>query len=120
MTKKQKSRQPNRPAGNKGQQQHTAQTKGQPQKGRTQSRKASKADLTLPLNKTNYSLIALGFLVVIIGFFLMSGDENIYNFRKLTLSIITIAIGYGVIGYGIMRRSDTGESHEKEEKTSVS
>lgn len=116
MAKKHKAKQP---AGKK-EAQTTSQASGVGRSQKGSRRKVAKTDLSLPLNKTNYGLMGLGFLLVILGFILMSGDENIYGFRKLTLSVITCVAGYVLIGYGIMKRSDVGESHEQEEKQSVS
>lgn len=55
--------------------------------------------------------MGVGFLLVLIGFLLMSGgsmpDENtwdesiIYSFRRITLAPIVVLIGLGVIGYAL-------------------
>ncbi|MFT6814790.1 MAG: hypothetical protein ACJAZ3_000684 [Sphingobacteriales bacterium] len=52
----------------------------------------------------NYKLILIGLAVVILGFILMVGDENIYDFRKITLAPITVLAGFGVIMYGIIKK----------------
>ncbi len=53
--------------------------------------------------KVNYILIAAGFFTIIIGFFLLAGgksndpnvfNEDIFNFRRITLAPIVIAIGF--------------------------
>lgn len=65
------------------------------------------------LGKENYKLLAIGFVVVIIGFFLMSGggsadeysfSEDIYNFRRITLAPILILAGFVFEIYAIMKK----------------
>ena len=64
--------------------------------------------------KENYRLIIGGFIVTLIGFFLMIGggseDPNVFNEEELfspiriTLAPILVIAGYGVVIYGIMKR----------------
>jgi hypothetical protein len=65
------------------------------------------------LAKENYYIIGAGILLLIIGYILMSGghqpadqfnDEEIYSFRRITLSPIIVISGYIAIGVGIMYR----------------
>lgn len=56
------------------------------------------------LNKKNYILIAIGFAIIVIGFILMSGSENIYGFRKTTLSVIVVIFGFIFEIYAIMKK----------------
>ncbi len=69
----------------------------------------------IALGSWNYKMIAVGVAVVVLGFLLMEGggsedpnvfDESIYDFRHITLAPIVVLIGYGVIGYGIMKRHE--------------
>ena len=67
-----------------------------------------------PLGKQNYQLIAAGFGLVIIGFFLMAGGkapdpttfnyDEIFSFRRITVAPVTILLGLGVVRYGIIRK----------------
>lgn len=66
-----------------------------------------------PLEKTNLILIGIGALVVVIGFFLMSGggaddpssfNPEIFSFRRMYVAPITILAGYGVVMYGIIKK----------------
>lgn len=66
-----------------------------------------------PLGKTNYILIAIGFVVIIIGFALLSGgkseDPNVFNpdvfsFRRITLAPIIIFLGFASIIYAILKK----------------
>lgn len=65
------------------------------------------------LGKENYKLLAIGFVIVIIGFFLMSGggstdeyafSEEIYSFRRITLAPILILAGFIFEVYAIMKK----------------
>ncbi len=71
------------------------------------------AGLDFPLGKENFILMAIGFAIIILGYILMSGDENIYDFRKTTLSVIVVMFGYAFEIYAIMK---TPESQKKEEE----
>ncbi|MCB9256574.1 MAG: DUF3098 domain-containing protein [Chitinophagales bacterium] len=71
---------------------------------------------SLLFNKTNYLLMALGLVFVILGFLLMAGggealgpdgyahefDESIYSFRRLTLAPIVIVAGFVIEVLAIM------------------
>jgi hypothetical protein len=63
--------------------------------------------------KENYILMLTGVGLIVLGFFLMTGggskDPNVFNeemfdFRRLTLSPILILIGFGVGIVAIMKR----------------
>lgn len=63
--------------------------------------------------KENYILMMAGVVLIIIGFILMTGggskDPNVFNqdmfdFRRLTLSPILILIGFGLEIVAIMRK----------------
>jgi hypothetical protein len=46
--------------------------------------------------KLNYQLFIVSIILVIIGFFLMSGKTDIYNFTKITLAPIVIVLGFAL------------------------
>jgi hypothetical protein len=63
--------------------------------------------------KENYILMIVGVVLIIAGFILMTGggskDPNVFNeemfdFRRLTLSPILILIGFGIEIVAIMKR----------------
>ncbi len=54
--------------------------------------------------KENYTLMILGVIVIIIGFALMVGKENIFDFRKLTLAPIMVLAGFVIEIFAIMRK----------------
>ena len=69
----------------------------------------------ITLSKTNYSIIILGCIIVIIGFVFMSGggtddptvfnEEELFSFRRITLAPILIVIGYMVVLFGVLKRA---------------
>ncbi len=68
----------------------------------------------MPLTKRNYIYMLGSFVLVIIGFMLMSGGgsdnpnefnaEELFSFRRITLSVIVVIAGFGGVVYGIMKR----------------
>lgn len=91
----------------------------QPQK--SVAKKSSSSGFKLPesqnktilFDKLNYILLALGGLLIVIGFFLMAGgnqdpavfnEAELYSFRRITLSPIVILIGFAIIGVSILIR----------------
>jgi hypothetical protein len=63
--------------------------------------------------KENYILMLVGVGLILLGFILMTGggskDPNVFNeemfdFRRLTLSPILILVGFGIEIYAIMKR----------------
>ena len=79
---------------------------------------ANKNEMTggdqLPFTKTNYIYLIAGFILIVIGFFLMAGggsddpaiySDAIFSTRRITISPIVILTGYGVILYAIMKKT---------------
>lgn len=69
-------------------------------------------------DKTNFILLAVGMLVVILGFILMSGagcDESVFNndifsVRRIKVAPVVCFIGFISIIYAIIRKpADKGE-----------
>jgi membrane-bound ClpP family serine protease len=65
------------------------------------------------LSKENYILMAIGFAVVIIGLFLLSGggtkdpnvfSQELFSFRRITLAPIVILVGFIFEIYAIMKK----------------
>lgn len=68
--------------------------------------------------KTNFILLAVGMLVVILGFILMSGagsdesvfDNDIFSVRRIKVAPVVCFIGFISIIYAIIRKpADKGE-----------
>jgi hypothetical protein len=68
----------------------------------------------LTYGKQNYLILTAGAVLVIIGFLLMIGGgsedpnvfkkEELFSFRRITLSPIIVLLGYGVIIYAILKK----------------
>ncbi len=65
------------------------------------------------LGKENYKLMAIGFIVIIIGFILMAGgksddpqvfSDKIFSFRRITLAPLIVLAGFIFEIYAIMKR----------------
>jgi hypothetical protein len=93
--------------------------KGDKQRGT----RGEKVEKELLFSKTNYIIIGVGLIMVIIGFFLMSGGHNqpdewdaddIYSFMRITISPLVILSGLGVVIFAIFKSSDDEEVHNLE------
>lgn len=83
--------------------------------------KENKNPFNFPIlfDKQNYLLMGVGLLVLIIGFFLMSGgksadpnvfdESQIYSFRRITLAPIVILLGFAIEAYAILKKPSTTE-----------
>jgi Protein of unknown function (DUF3098) len=58
---------------------------------------------TFAFNKENYMLMIAGVVVLIIGFTLMAGTEDIFSTTKLTIAPIVVVIGFIIEFFAIMR-----------------
>lgn len=72
-------------------------------------RKDSAKPVDYAFGKQNYLLIGIAFLLVIVGFVLMIGDENIYDFRKIWLAPIVVMAGFIFGIYAIMKKTPKEE-----------
>jgi hypothetical protein len=61
-------------------------------------------NVTFAFGKENYIIMAVGLLVIIIGFALMGGKEDIFNSTKLTVAPILIILGFLIEVVAIMRK----------------
>lgn len=76
----------------------------------------TKSELGFSVPKANLLIIGIAILLIVIGFFLVSGggsnnpnvfSNNIFSFRRLTLAPIVMLIGYSLVIYGIMHKPRT-------------
>ena len=67
----------------------------------------------MPFEKKNYVLMAVGLLVIVVGFIIMSGggdhtvtefDESIYSVRRITIAPIMVLLGFVTVALGIILR----------------
>ena len=65
------------------------------------------------LSKENYILLAIGFVIILVGFLLMMGgrsedpnvfNEGIFSFRRITLAPLVVLVGFIFEIYAIMKR----------------
>ncbi len=71
--------------------------------------------VSFAFGKENYRILIIGALIVIIGYMLMVGGgsddptkfnaDEIFSFRRITLSPIVILSGFVVVIFGIMKKS---------------
>jgi membrane-bound ClpP family serine protease len=67
-----------------------------------------------PLGPENYKLMAVGFVIIVIGFLLMVGggskdpevfNPEVFNFRRITLAPMVLLFGFIFQIYAIMKRT---------------
>ena len=54
--------------------------------------------------KRNYQLMLLGIGVIVLGFILMMGTEDIMSFRKITLAPIVVMSGFVIEFFAIFHK----------------
>ena len=73
----------------------------------------NKEDKGFALGKENIRLLAIGFLIIIVGFALMIGgksndpnvfNKEIFNFQRITLAPIVVMIGFIFEIYAIIKK----------------
>ncbi len=76
-----------------------------------QAEPANESGMSLKMG--NYKLLALGLLIIVIGFILMAGggsddpnvfNEDVYSFRRITLAPIVVLAGFAFEIYAIMKK----------------
>jgi hypothetical protein len=65
----------------------------------------AKVELSFAFGKMNYTLMLVGVAIIAIGFYLMSGTEDIFNSTKLTVAPVVIIIGFIVELFAVMLKS---------------
>ncbi len=75
----------------------------------------NKEDARFPLTNKNFMMLAIGFVIVVIGFILMTGgkspdpsifSDKIFSFRRIVLAPIVIVGGFMFEIYAIMKKFD--------------
>ncbi len=77
--------------------------------------KESKKQPGFAFTKENYRILIIGVVIIAIGYMLMVGGgaekptdfnaDEIFSFRRITLSPIVILTGFVVVLFGIMKKS---------------
>ncbi|SMD07381.1 DUF3098 domain-containing protein [Pedobacter africanus] len=58
----------------------------------------------LVFNKKNYQLLLISIAIVVVGFILMIGTTDIYDFRKTLLAPMVVLFGFGFGVYAILKK----------------
>jgi hypothetical protein len=58
-------------------------------------------------DKSNYTWLIAAVVVVVIGFFLMAGNTDIYSSTKIVVAPLTVLAGFGIGFYAILKKPDT-------------
>ena len=58
----------------------------------------------LVFTKKNYQLLLISIAIVVLGFILMMGTTDIYDFRKTTLAPMVVLFGFGFGVYAILKK----------------
>ncbi len=76
-------------------------------------KKENQKKFELALDKENYILLAIAFVIVVVGFLLMMGggsndpevfNEAIYGFQRITLAPLVVLFGFLFAIYAIMKK----------------
>lgn len=62
----------------------------------------SKSELVF--TKKNYQLLLISIAIVVVGFILMMGTTDIYDFRKTLLAPMVVLFGFGFGVYAILKK----------------
>ena len=77
------------------------------------TKKDEKKKLNFALGRENYKLLAIGFVIIVIGFLLMLGGKtedpnefsnDIFSFRRITLAPIVVLAGFVFEIWAIMKK----------------
>ena len=79
----------------------------------------NKEKLNFALSRENYKLLAIGFVIIVIGFLLMLGgkskdpnefSEKIFSFRRITLAPIVVLAGFIFEIWAIMKKPKNSDN----------
>lgn len=65
-----------------------------------------KKNIEFVFGKANYRLMLISIAVVVLGFILMSGNTDIYEFRKIVLAPIVVLAGFAIGFFAILKRTN--------------
>jgi len=77
------------------------------------AKKDEKEKINFAIGRENYKLLAIGFVIIIIGFLLMLGgrsenpaefSNDIFSFRRITLAPIVVLAGFAFEIWAIMKK----------------
>lgn len=70
----------------------------------TNTKKVASGPKRFMFSKENYTWMFIGIGIIVLGFALMYGKEDIYDTRKLVLAPIVVLTGFLVEIYAIMKK----------------
>ena len=91
------------------------------QEKKTQVENKAKDKVTYPLTKINFILMAICLLLIVIGFWLMTGDanvgdkfnENIFESSRVTTGPIIAFLGFVLMAFAIIyRKKDNNNNND--------
>lgn len=56
--------------------------------------------------RMNYILMLVSIAIVVVGFALMTGETDIYDFRKIVLAPIVVLAGFALGFFAILKKPD--------------
>ena len=93
---------------------------------KTQAENKPKGKVTYPLGKMNFILMAICLLLIIIGFWLMTGDanegtefnKNLFETSRVTTGPIIALLGFVLMAFAIIfRKKDKSNDQDNETPT---
>lgn len=72
------------------------------EKKSTPASQGTKSELVF--TKKNYQLLLISIAIVVVGFILMIGTTDIYDFRKTLLAPMVVLFGFGFGVYAILKK----------------
>jgi hypothetical protein len=81
-----------------------SKVKNNPPSDKAVSGQAKRAEETFIFGRQNYILLITSILLIIAGFIMMYGKEDIFSFTKLTLAPIVVLAGFALGIYAIMKK----------------
>jgi ABC-type Fe3+ transport system permease subunit len=74
----------------------------------------AKKEISFPFERSNYIIIGIGIVVLVLGYILMA-EDTVDGFWAMVVSPILLVLGYCVIiPYGIMKKSKTERQNQPE------
>ena len=82
------------------------------------TKSTNKEKMNFALGPENYKLLAIGFVIIVVGFILMIGgksdspdkfSEEIFSFRRITLAPIVVLAGFIFEIWAIMKKPRNSE-----------
>ena len=94
----------------------------QEKKNQTENKPVEKAKVSYPLTKINFIMMGICLLLIIIGFWLMTGDanvgdtfnKNLFESRRVTTGPIIAFLGFVLMAFAIIYRKKDNK-HENNE-----